>query len=729
MPSNTPPFVRRRTEASRIRGRVLAVVTTGALATGMALAGAGAAHAADVTIDIVTINDFHGRLEGSTSSAVAGAAVLGGAVDSVRAENPNTLMVSAGDNIGASTFTSFIQDDEPTIEALNLMGLDASAAGNHEFDQGYEDLLTRVVPQADFPILSANVDGPAAIGELPEYSIEEVAGVRIGFIGAVTEDLPSLVSPAGMQGVVVGGIVDNVNRVADYLSDGDDSNGEADVIVTVVHEGAETSGPTTAITQDSVFGRIVSGLDGDIDAIVSGHTHQRYAGTVAFDPYQRPVIQAGQYSEAMGRLTLTIDPATGVISSFVPVVVPLSTQTSTDPVVWAPNYPADPDIAALVADATAVADVLGSAPLGYIASDFSRAQQSGGTENRGGESTLGNFVADVQLWSTAELGTEVAIMNPGGLRADLVYEQRDGITGDATGLVTYREAAEVQPFANTLVTLTLTGDQIKQVLEQQWQPAGSSRPFLKLGLSSALTYTYDPAAAAGSHITGISLNGAPLDPGTPVKVVANSFLAAGGDNFTAFTLGTDSADSGRVDLQGMVDYFAAQGSTPQAPDTAQRSVGVQLAASADGGYLPGDSAQLNLSSLLFSKGEATPPTAEARINGQLVGSGPIDPTIVDTLDEVGRAAFPITIPNGLAAGVYDLVITTPGTATTATVPITVTAVTATSGRLPATGLDASIMIAPAIVAALLIAIGIALVLLRRSRRHTPVRARVRSRVE
>ena len=187
-------------------------------------------------------------------------------------------------------------------------------------------------------------------------------------------------------------------------------------------------------------------------------------------------------------------------------------------------------------------------------------------ENRGGESTLGNFVADVQKWSLnfdQDRGVEIAFMNPGGLRADL-----------ASGEVTYAEAAGVQPFANTLVSMQLTGAQIKGVLEEQWQPAGATRPFLKLGISDGFTYTYDPLAAAGAHITQMWLDGAPIDLAATYTVGMNSFLASGGDNFVSFRLGTGKADSGKVDLESMVDYFEEFGSAT--PDIMQRAVGVNL---------------------------------------------------------------------------------------------------------------------------------------------------------
>ena len=197
------------------------------------------------------------------------------AVDAFRAENPNTVFAAAGDLIGASTFTSFIQQDVPTIDALNAAGLDVSAVGNHEFDQGFADLTDRVMPLADWEYLGANVydkdDGDPA---LPEYWTAKFQGVTIGFVGAVTDELPSLVSPAGIEDITVGSPVEAANRVADQLSDGKKNNGEADIVIMLVHEGAVRR-PTIASATDpnTRFGEIVLNANDNIDAIVSGHTH------------------------------------------------------------------------------------------------------------------------------------------------------------------------------------------------------------------------------------------------------------------------------------------------------------------------------------------------------------------------------------------------------------------------------------------------------------------------
>ncbi|MGC4064668.1 MAG: 5'-nucleotidase [Polyangiaceae bacterium] len=213
----------------------------------------------------------------------------------------------------------------------------------------------------------------------------------------------------------------------------------------------------------------------------------------------------------------------------------------------APPITASPSIVDLANAAVAAAEGPGSRVLGTITADITRAANEAGVEDRGSESSLGSLVADMQLWATSEnpnyggTPTQIAFMNPGGLRANLSY--------GTDGTVTYKQAAIVQPFANTLVTMTLTGAQIRQVLEEQWQPEGASRAKLALGISKGLSYTYVVDAPRGSHIVDIAFNGAPLDESASYRVVANSFLASGGDNFTTFAAGTDVSDSG---LQSMI---------------------------------------------------------------------------------------------------------------------------------------------------------------------------------
>ena len=609
-----------------------------------------------VNIDILSINDFHGRLEASTPSA--GAAVLGGMVNAYKAANPNTVFVGAGDLIGASTFTSFIQNDEPTIDALNEIGLETSSFVNHEFDQGRADVDDRILQLAEWDYLSANIyDRATGEPAYQQYDLKEFDGVTVGFIGAMTEELPSLVSPDGIASLEVREVEPEVNRVAADLSDGDAANGEADVIILLIHEGAATT-DVSSVTDDSVFGRIVTGTSADVDAIVSGHTHLAYNHSVPIPGTDRtrPVLSSGQYGEKFSDMKLSVDPKSGELLSISAEIKSLFGA-----------YPADPEVAAIVADAVAVAKVLGAVKVGDVTADFNRAKQTATpSENRGGESTIGNFVADVHLWATEDSGADLAVMNPGGIRADIKYASSS--VDDPAGNLTFAEAAAVQPFANTLQVVDLTGAQLKGVLEEQWQPAAASRPFLKLGLSANAEYTYDPDAPKGEHITAIWVDGVLVQDSDVFTVAANSFLAVGGDNFFTFAQGTNRADTGKADLQSTVDYFKAN--PVASPSYAQRAVGVTVTAPEV--VEAGTEITLDLSSLLFSNGEPVAPSVIVSAGDTQLALGSIDPTIVDTTDEVGRASVTVTVPDGTPAGPLVLTVSVPGTETAVDVTVEVT---------------------------------------------------------
>ncbi|MFC6015616.1 ExeM/NucH family extracellular endonuclease [Plantactinospora solaniradicis] len=520
--------------------------------------GLNTAPTGPVALQLLSVNDFHGRLESPGNAPdgrpIGGAAQVAGLVNQLRAENPNTAFVSGGDNIGASTFISAIDDDNPTIDALNQIGVAASAVGNHEFDKGIADLTGRVTDRADFPLLGANVyrgDERA----LPAYSVSTIGGIRVGFIGVVTEQTGSLVSPDGIVGITFREPVAEANAVAGQLKDGDPANGEADVVVLLAHEGAATENIDSAeeLANDPVFGKFTR-ANATIDAIFSGHTHQPYAFEVPVPGTDklRPVVQAEDYGKRLGRVNLTFDPASGEVTSADVALVD---------VVGAPQ---DPAVAEIVAAAKVRAQELGQRELGSITADIKRAYNEAGNEDRGKESVLGNFIADVQLASTSAAGrggAQIAFMNPGGLRADLLY--------GADGVITYSEAFSVQPFANDVVTKSYTGAQLKQVLEEQWQPAGASRPVLWLGVSKGFSYTYDPEAAQGSRITSMSLNGTPISPTGSYRLTVNSFLASGGDNFVTLAGGTDRVTTGDNDLTMLTDYLADN--SPVTADPAPRS--------------------------------------------------------------------------------------------------------------------------------------------------------------
>lgn len=636
------------------RATLAALGAVGVATLGLATLPAGATveDDGDVVIDLLGINDFHGRISTQDGN---GAVALASAVQDVRAENPDTVLVSAGDNFGASTFVSMINDDVPTVEILNELDLAVSALGNHEFDQGLETLWDRIDgreetedgpawPEPEFTYLGANVVAPGD-RQFDDYYVHTVnpegaEPVDVGFIGILTEDMPSLVSPSGIERMEFTDMTEAALAAAAELTDGVDADGndEADVVVVLVHEGASTEAGVS--DADTDLGAFVTALaeDGRIDAVLSGHTHARYEVGVGRDGATRmPVVQTGSFSDALGRVTLTYDPDAGAVVAAETGMIDLEDYaTSDDDVVE--------NVAGIVADAEEVADELGALPVGEITADLKRARQSDGTENRGGESTIGNLIADAQLWAAQQQLPDnpptVAFMNPGGIRAD--------IQGDDGGVVTYGQVATAQPFGNTLVTLDLTGAQIVSVLEEQWQPEGAGRPFLKLGVSGNLYYFYDPQGEPGERIADVFVDGDTLDLDATYRIMTNSFLASGGDNFATFVEGANHADSGLIDLAAFVDFFATQ-DVVETP-LAQRAVGVRWNTDQAASYLPGEEISLDLSSLAFSTEEPKPqelrltlvnPETEESADA---GTVEVDNSIVDTTDEVGRAAVRVTVP-------------------------------------------------------------------------------------
>ena len=642
------------------------------------------------TVQVLATNDFHGRLLDDPNSAAAGAASLAGAVKQLRTENPDTVFAAAGDLIGASTFESFIQNDEPTIDALNEAGLEVSAVGNHEFDQGYDDLVTRVMPHASWEYIGANVefkhteDGHTA-GEaaLPETWCQTLDNGRvIGFVGAVTEDLPALVAGSGIEDIVVTDVVDAVNENADELKgqDGCGAAGPADLVVELVHEGAASTS-YAAVTDDSVFGRIVAGANENVDAIVSGHTHLSYNHKVSVQAWEdegravtaRPVVSAGQYGANLNRLEFEFAPGGGELVNIRQTVLQLK------------DYDADPATQDIVDDAAAYAETAGNVVLGSIEDPFVRARRNGDVagqvvENRGGESTLGNVIAEMQRWKT---GADIGLMNPGGLRADLL-----GNTGDPRE-VTYRQAANAQPFANTLVTMDLTGAQIKTILEQQWQRDADgnipSRPFLRLGTSDGFTSTFDASRPEGERITGMWLDGVKVGATTTYRVSATSFLAGSGDNFWGFGDATDKQDTGKTDLQAVVDYLEefATANALQV-DYGQHAVGVDFTGTVPAEYVPGNVLAFDLSSLAMTgTDDVQDSQVQVLLDGNILGTFAVNNALTNEPDDrAGTASVSVVVPGTVGDGTTEFVVR--GVTTGTEVPIVVP----TSDGLPDTTISA-----------------------------------------
>jgi 5'-nucleotidase len=550
------------------------------------IAGAAApAQALDeVTINLVGINDFHGRIDANTVK-------WAGTVKTLEADAPanSSLVVGAGDLIGASVFASAVANDQPTIDVMNEIDLDASAVGNHEFDKGWADLRDRVIGpsgnrNATWDYLGANVYQKGTQNPvLPEYATYTVNNVTVGVIGAVTQETPSLVSPGGIADLDFGDPVAAVNRVAAQLSDGNGVNGEADVLVATFHAGSNvtTSYPDALANGGAEFAKMAN-LDPHIDAIFNGHTHQKYVFDQPFtggDLSTRPIVQTGQYGENVGQIKLTYDRDTDKVTAYTARNQSRLTTSDADLIT---QFPALQQVKNTVDAALANAKVQGDKPVGKISDDITTAFKGGTYVNgeyaggerdeRGQESALGDLVANaLRDGIPASQGTaDLGIVNPGGLRDELRY------AGDTTsnpantaGVVTFAEANAVLPFVNNIWLVDLTGRQLKRVLEQQWQPAGAQRPFLALGLSDNVRVTQDASKPVGKRITSVIVNGQQVDPKKSYTVSTFSFLGQGGDNFTAFKDGK-AKDTGLVDRDLWIGYLQDAGTV--APDFARQQV-------------------------------------------------------------------------------------------------------------------------------------------------------------
>ncbi|MEA9985508.1 ExeM/NucH family extracellular endonuclease [Subtercola sp. RTI3] len=630
-----------------------------------------------VDINLLNINDFHGRIDSNTVK-------FAGTIEKLKAEqgDASTLFLSDGDNIGASLFASSSQKDQPTIDVLNTLGLTASAVGNHEFDQGFADLTGRVTDAADWDYLGANVylkgtTTPA----LQQYKVFTVNGVRVAVVGAVTEETPTLVSPGGISTLDFGDPVDAVNRVVTQLKAAD----AADVFIAEYHEGASAGTPDGATLAqelaltDTAFAKIVTQTTPDVAAIFTGHTHKQYAWDAAVPgsaTATRPVLQTGSYGENIGQIILSVDKTSDAVVTYTAKNVPRVTTADADLVA---AYPRVAEVKSIVDAALAKAAVIGNQPIGTITADITTAYTNGTTrDDRGSESTLGNLVADSLVSSLSDPtfgGAEIGVVNPGGLRSDLLYASSP--VGEGNGVVTYAEANAVLPFVNNLWTTTLTGAQFKTILEQQWQTdaAGAvpSRPYLALGLSNNVDYTYDAARAQGDHITGITVGGVPIDPAKGYRIGSFSFLLQGGDNFREFTAGANTRDSGLIDRDAWINYLTTQ--SPVSPAFDRRGVSVtDVPTSA---LAAGTTAALTLSKLdLTSLGSPLNTSVSASFEGSAAA-----PVVSPVSGGVSTVAF--AVPSDVPADAT-LVIVAAESGTTVRVPITVGAVVTPDPTTPTT---------------------------------------------
>ena len=602
---------------------------------------APAAPAADAapatTIDLLGITDLHGHISrttqtdrdtGQTSVEDPGAVTLACEVSAARASNPNTLFVSAGDSVGGSAYVSSILQDRPTIEALNAMSLDASALGNHELDQGLADLEDRILPASNFPILAANVSGSAPLaaeGNGRGAFIKEVGGVRVGFVGVVTDELPTLVSPSALSTLTLSPAVATANARAAELKDGDPANGEADIVVVLSHEDAATTATS--------FG-------GSVDAVFSGHTHVPFAQTVTgVEGNQIAVVQADHYGWALGRIRLSYDPATRRTA-----VVRADNEDLRGSNCTTDAY----GMAGIVARAEKDSATEGGKPLARIGSDFLRGSDGTGPgANRGTESTASDLIAEsFRSWLATDIQPAgstryVGIMNAGGVRADFRYAA-SGTEGD--GVLTSGEAYTVQPFGNEMAYTTLTGAELRTLLSQQWQP-GSSRPVLTLGLSSnvdVLTEASTPGGSAAPAIREIRVDGEPLADEDTVVVASNSFLLTGGDGYTVFK-DKPSTNTGVLDRDVTSAYLASFGDQPVKAGYSKRQVAMSAAPSAAGA----GAVTVTMDSLAYTN--ASEQAAGARRVRVSAGSTEIlsrdiDLTVDPTGPTTGKAVFDLAVP-------------------------------------------------------------------------------------
>mgnify|MGYP003572791340 CR=1 FL=1 len=537
-----------------------------------------------IDLQLLGINDYHGHLQANTPGQVAGvdaggSEYLSAKLSELRQGNKYSLTVAAGDLIGGSPAFSGLFHDEPSVESLNAMQLDISGVGNHEFDEGVTELLRMQdggchpvdgcyfpdapYPGADFQWLAANVVNETT-GEtpLPPYQIERFNNVEVGFIGMTLEATDTLVAADGIQGWDFLDEAETANALVPVLQ----AQG-VEAIVVLLHEGgSQTPPPGDVDACVGISGPIVAinaALDPAIDVMITGHTHLPY-NCVLPDAAGEPriVTSAYSYGRVVTEVNLVLDKRTHDVRR--------DLSTSTNHTVEQASLTPDPVLTAIIEKWQPLFDAAGNTPVGTITADINRGGDPPGTD-RGVESAAGNLVADAQLWASSANGAVVAFMNPGGVRSDLTYLQsQDPPEGD--GVVTYGEAFTFQPFGNTLKTFPMTGAQIVAVLEEQCQPAGSSRPFLHLGVSEGFTYDLAKTIAAGEctsvTVSNVVLNGAPLNMTEKYIVTVNSFLSTGGDNFDTFDTITDPKLDGGNDLEALSNYLGTFG--PVAPPNTDR---------------------------------------------------------------------------------------------------------------------------------------------------------------
>ncbi|MGO1598934.1 MAG: bifunctional metallophosphatase/5'-nucleotidase [Brachybacterium sp.] len=586
-------------------------VTVGLGAAAVAFASAvmpiGTAAAAEPgdEVTLMTFNDFHGALGGARGLVCA--------VETVRSEADTSFLFSAGDNVGGSAFESAVQNDEPTIDVLNEMGVDATAIGNHEYDQGIDDLLERIEGRTEFPDLAANVTY-AASGELVHepYEVIERDGVKVAVIGAVTTKTVGKVSPVAIEGLEFGDPVDGVNAAVEELNA---SGEEYDVLVASYHEGGSANAEPGVAPEntDPIFDKIVEETSPEVDAIFNGDSHRTYnynAEVPGQDGEVRPIIQTGASASFLGTVTLVTEDGEDWDVVGDPELID-ATLAEADEEAGTPREECSistdttENVEAIAQDAIDEAAVVGAEPVGSVAGDVTTSwdntktsyvdgtrtsdapienQSSTKGDNRMRHSAAGDMLADSMKWyleqnDLTEGHEVIGFMNPGGIRAELWYDQ--SATGEGDGVVTYAEANSMVPFGNTLNSGEVTGTQFAQMLEEQWQRTAEGgtvdegdEPFLAFSVSENVEYVFDSTRELDDRIVDIRINGESIDPDATYTIVTASFLFEGGDNMWALSEAANVRDSGVLDRDAFIDYLEAN--QDLAPDFSQRQLEMQI---------------------------------------------------------------------------------------------------------------------------------------------------------
>jgi 5'-nucleotidase len=550
------------------------------------------------TAHLLAFNDFHGNIDPPSGSGglvngtpAGGAEYLATWVKRLRAQarqsTSSVFTVAAGDLVGASPLVSAAFHDEPAIEAMNALGLDITSVGNHEFDEGVDELLrlqhggchpTDGCADGDgfagarFQYLAANViDKQSGRPILPPVEIRKVHGVPVGFVGMTLEATPSIVNPAGIRTVDFRNEIQTANHYADVL-------GRAGVhaLVLLIHQGGsqQTTAPTLPDPSSCAnfagpITDIVAGLRPEYGVVVSGHTHRFYSCELRNAAGAPSVVtSAGSAGTLVTDISVTVDRRTRRFASASARNVIVQNGVRAADGTWIQDAPGvyrhdpdlvDPDVKRIADKYRVAVAPLANRVVGRITDTITSSPSANG------ESPLGDVIADAQLAYTSAGGAQIAFMNPGGIRASLTYANQAGT--EQPGEVTYGEAFTVQPFNNLVVTQTLTGAQITAVLEQQFPGYAGQSTQRILQVSAGLTYSYDATAPAGQRVSNVALNGTPLVADTTYRVTTNDFLANGGDGFTNLTAGTNRTTAPGFDVDALVSYLTAG---PVAPGPANR---------------------------------------------------------------------------------------------------------------------------------------------------------------